>query len=78
MGFGSPGSKSPEPPGRQNIWVSILEHYYRFNQLHDVTTSTHRRARLFDAERFRNRWVATLAELRQKLKFRIIAMDRTL
>lgn len=65
--------------------MSTLKHYYGLNHLRDVTGSTNRRARLFDSEPFKNRWVATLGELRSELKFRIIryvsdasmlAMDR--
>ena len=52
--------------------MSTPKRYYGLNHLHDVTTSTYRRVRLLDAERFRNRWVATLAELRQELKSRIM------
>ncbi|MGO8733335.1 MAG: transposase [Terriglobia bacterium] len=37
-----------------------------------MTTSTYRRARLFDSERFRNQWVATLGELRRELGFKIV------
>lgn len=54
----------------------MLKHYYGLNHLRYVTTSADRRARLLDSERFRNQWAARLAELRQELKFRIIAMDR--
>ena len=46
--------------------------YYGLNHLHYVTASTYRRARLFDALQFKNRWVETLGELREELKFRII------
>jgi hypothetical protein len=49
---------------RYNVRVSKLKHYYGLNQLHYLTTSTYRRARLFDSERFRKQWVATFGELR--------------
>jgi len=52
--------------------VSRLKHYYGLNHLHYLTTSTYRRARLFDSERFRNQWVATLGELRRELGFKIV------
>ena len=52
--------------------MSTLRHYYGLNHLHYLTTSTYRRARLFDSLRFKDRWVVTLGELREELKFRII------
>ncbi len=42
------------------------------NHLHFITASTYRRARLFDSERFRRQFVATLAGLRGELSFKII------
>ncbi len=45
--------------------------YYGENHLHFLTTSTYRRARIFDSERFKRHFVATLAELRGELGFRI-------
>jgi REP element-mobilizing transposase RayT len=51
--------------------VSRLKHYYGLNHLHYLTTSTYRRARLFDSERFRKQWVATFGELRRELEFRM-------
>ena len=47
------------------------KHYYGDNHLHFLTRSTYRRARLFDSERFRGRWVETLGELRRELGFKI-------
>jgi putative transposase len=47
-------------------------HYYGLNHLHYPTASTYRRARLFDAQRFRRHFVKTLGELRQALDFKII------
>jgi len=52
--------------------VSKLKRYYGLNDLHYITTSTYRRARLYDSERFRNHWVATLGELRCELGFKIV------
>jgi REP-associated tyrosine transposase len=46
--------------------------YYGENHLHYLTTSAYRRARLFDSERIRRHFVATLAELRAELGFRIV------
>jgi len=60
------------PQGRYNVRVSELKHYYGLNHLHYLTTSTYRRARLFDSERFRKQWVVTLGELRRELGFQII------
>ena len=48
------------------------KHYYGLNHLHFLTRSTYRRARLFDSEKFRRRWVKTLEELRCELGFKII------
>ena len=39
--------------GRYNLRVSKLKHYYGLNHPHYLTTSTYRRARLFDTERKR-------------------------
>src|SRR5574337_231759 len=47
------------------------KHYYGENHLHYLTRSTYRRARLFDSEKFRRRWVETLGELRRELSFKI-------
>jgi REP-associated tyrosine transposase len=52
--------------------VPRQRHYYRLNHLHYLTRSTHRRARLFDSEPFKRRWVRTLDELRTELSFKII------
>ena len=46
--------------------------HYELNHLHYITTSTYRRMRLFDSKLFKDRWVATLDELREELKFRIV------
>jgi REP-associated tyrosine transposase len=47
------------------------KHYYGENHLHFLTRSTCRRTRLFDSEKFRQRWVETLGELRRELGFMI-------
>jgi putative transposase len=46
-------------------------HLCGLNHLHYITTSTYRRARVFDSERFKRRFVSTWAELRDELGFRI-------
>ena len=48
------------------------EHFYGRNQLHYITTSTYRRARLFDSERFKRQFMTTCRDLREELLFRII------
>lgn len=47
-------------------------HYYGLNHLHFITSSTYRRARLFDSERFRTCFITTLGALRRELEFRIV------
>ncbi len=47
-------------------------HFYDLNHLHYLTTSTYRRARLFDAERFKPNFITTLGNLRTELGFRIV------
>jgi hypothetical protein len=49
--------------GRSKVRVSKLKHYYGLHHLHHLTTSTYRRARLFNSERFRKQGVATFGEL---------------
>ena len=50
----------------------MQKHYYGLNHLHYLTKSTYRRAALYDSNRFRNQWVATLDELRRELGFKIV------
>jgi hypothetical protein len=50
----------------------MQKHYYGLHHLHYLTKSTYRRARVFDSERFKNQWVATLGELRRELGFKIV------
>jgi len=47
-------------------------HYYALNHLHFLTTSTYRRVRLFDSERFKCQYISTRAELRAELGFHIV------
>jgi putative transposase len=51
--------------------VPRQQHYYGLNHLHFLTTSTYRRVRIFDSDRFKQRFIETLADLRVELKFRI-------
>ena len=46
--------------------------YYGENHLHFLTTSTYRRAAVFNSERFKGQFVAALSELRAELGFRIL------
>jgi REP element-mobilizing transposase RayT len=55
-----------------NLQVPKLQHYCGLNHLHYLTKSTYKRARLYDSERFRNRWVVTLEDSRRELGFKII------
>jgi putative transposase len=52
--------------------VPRQRHFYGLNQLHYLTSSTYRRARLFDSERFKRHFVTTWQDLRTELSFRII------
>ena len=52
--------------------MAAQHHYYGGNHLHYLTVSTYRRARLFDADRFRHHILRTLDQLRAKLGFKII------
>jgi len=54
-----------------NSEVSQFKRYYGENHLHFLTTSTYRRARVFDTERFKLEFVATLVKLRAELGFRL-------
>jgi REP element-mobilizing transposase RayT len=47
-------------------------HFYGLNHLHYLTTSTYRRARLFDSERFKRNFITVLGGLRAELGFRIV------
>jgi REP-associated tyrosine transposase len=52
--------------------VPQLRRYYGQNHLHFLTTGTYRRARVFDSERFKRRFIATLGKLRSELDFLIV------
>jgi putative transposase len=47
-------------------------HFYGLNHLHYLTTSTYRRARLFDSERFQRNFITVLGGLRAQLGFRMV------
>jgi len=51
--------------------VSRQHHCYGASHLHYITTSTYRRARLFDSERFKLKFTTTFDELRAELGFKI-------
>ena len=52
--------------------MARLRRFYDANHLHFVTTSTYRRARVFDSDRFKRKFITALADLRVQLSFRII------
>jgi putative transposase len=52
--------------------VSRQVHYYGENHLHYLTANIHRRARIFDSDRFKLKFTQALADLRAELGFRII------
>jgi hypothetical protein len=53
--------------------MPIYGRHFEPGQLQFVTTSTYRRSRLFDADRFRWAFVETLRQLRQETRFLLIA-----
>ena len=57
---------------RYHLCMPRQHHYYGLNHRHFVTSSTYRRARLFDCDGFRRHFLATLGELRIELSFKII------
>jgi hypothetical protein len=60
-------------PVRQNAKMPRQHRFYGLNHLHYLTTSTYRRARLFDADRFKRNFITVLGGLRAELGFRIVA-----
>jgi putative transposase len=52
--------------------MTRLRHFYGLNHLHYLTTSTYRRARLLDSERFKCCFITVLGDLRAELGFRIV------
>jgi hypothetical protein len=51
--------------------VSGQHYYYGASHLHYITTSTYRRVRVFDSERFKLRLASIFDELRTELGFKI-------
>jgi REP element-mobilizing transposase RayT len=49
-----------------------LKHLYGQNHLHYLTANTYRKARIFDSDRYKRKFVQTLDDLRAELGFRII------
>lgn len=49
-----------------------LRHFYGQNHLHYLTANTYRKARIFDSDRYKRKFVQTLHDLRTELGFRII------
>jgi putative transposase len=47
-------------------------HYYAENHLHFLTSSTYRRARLFDSDRFKHQFFLVLGQLRANTEFRLL------
>jgi putative transposase len=52
--------------------VAQPRRYYGANHLHYLTTSTYRRVRVFNSERWKRQFIATLGGLRAELGFRIV------
>ena len=50
-----------------------LKHFYEQNHYHYLTESIYRRARIFDSDRFKRKFVQTLDDLRTELDFKIFA-----
>ena len=49
-----------------------LKHFYGQNHLHYLTANTYRKARIFDSDRYKRKFVQSLDDLRTALGFRII------
>jgi len=52
--------------------VPGLKHFCGLNHLHYLTANTYRKARIFDSDRYKRKFVQTLDALRTELGFRII------
>ena len=46
------------------------QHYYSLNHLHYLTANIYRRARIFDSDHFKLKFVQTLGGLRTELGFK--------
>jgi putative transposase len=51
--------------------MALQHHFYGSNHLHYLTASCYRRVCIFDSERFKAHFIATLGQLRQELEFHI-------
>jgi hypothetical protein len=49
-----------------------LKHFYGQNHLHYLTANTYRKARRFDSDRYKRKFVQTLDDLRPEMGSRII------
>ena len=49
-----------------------MKHFYGQNHLHYLTANTYRKARIFDSDRYKRKFVQSLDDLRTELGFRII------
>jgi len=49
-----------------------LQHFYGLNYLHYLTANTYWKARIFDSDPYKRKFVQTLDQLRAELGFRII------
>ena len=49
-----------------------MKHFYCLNDVHCLTANTYRKARIFDSDRYKHKFVQTLDELRAELGCRII------
>ena len=63
---------APPDQGVQIVPMAPLQHFYGQNHLHYLTANIYRRARIFDSDRFRLKFVQTLHALRTELGFKII------
>jgi REP element-mobilizing transposase RayT len=50
-----------------------LRHFYGPGHYHYLTANTYRRARIFDSDRFKRRFVQTVDDLRAELRFKVFA-----
>jgi REP element-mobilizing transposase RayT len=48
------------------------QHFYGQNHLHYLTANIYRKARIFDSERYKRKFIQTLDDLRTELRFKII------
>jgi REP element-mobilizing transposase RayT len=48
------------------------QHFYGQSHLHYLTANIYRKARIFDSERYKGKFIQTLDNLRAELRFKII------